>query len=85
MGQAKKNFAITPLIAKPLAVREAIVLAANLGLSRVLLETNCLDLIMACRKEKVFWEIDGIVRDIHNLAHICSQLSFSGPVEKLIC
>ncbi|KAJ1402621.1 Ribonuclease H-like superfamily [Sesbania bispinosa] len=67
-GHAKKVPASSPLVAEALALREAITAAYNLGWSRVVLESDCLPLIEACRKEKSLGEIHLIVLDILSVA-----------------
>lgn len=74
-GLTKKFPATSPLIAEALVLREAAAVAVNFGLSRVVLESDCLDLIYACRKETVKGEIINIVDDI---IHFAQELSWCG-------
>lgn len=63
-GLTKKMFASSPLTAESLALREAISLAANLQLDQICLESDCLDLIRACRGEFQQGEIMQLLQDI---------------------
>lgn len=62
-----RTVAISPLAAEAHALREAASLAVNLGLSRVLLESDCLELIQSCRGEAEKGKISLIVQDIKRL------------------
>ncbi|KAJ1376996.1 Ribonuclease H-like superfamily [Sesbania bispinosa] len=63
-GSTSPIRASSPQMAEALAAREGIVLAMNLQLPKILLESNCKNLISALRKEKDIGEIKGIIGDI---------------------
>lgn len=63
-GLTKKTFAGSPLIAEALAVREAISFATNLNINWILIESDNMELISACRQEKEIGEIMAIIRDV---------------------
>ncbi|KAJ1399450.1 Ribonuclease H-like superfamily [Sesbania bispinosa] len=67
-GHAKKAPAFSPLVAEALALRESVVVAYNLDWKRVIFESDNLNLIRACRKEKPIAEIQMIVQDILTVA-----------------
>lgn len=50
-GITKKFLATSPLIAEAFALREAAAVAVNFQMSKILLETDCLDLVRCCRRE----------------------------------
>ncbi|KAJ1430901.1 Ribonuclease H superfamily [Sesbania bispinosa] len=64
VGHAKRVPVASPIVAEALALREAILSAYNFNWQRIVLESDCLLLIEACRREKVVAEIKGIVEDI---------------------
>lgn len=66
-GFTGKVFATSPLVAEAMALREAISLAANLSIENVLLESDSLDLINACRGETEIGEIRNIVQDVKHM------------------
>lgn len=63
-GITKHFPVISPIMAEALALREAAAVAVNFGLSMVLLENDCLDLIRTCRLETTKGEIMNILADI---------------------
>ncbi|KAJ1426348.1 Ribonuclease H superfamily [Sesbania bispinosa] len=67
-GHEKKVPASSPIVAEALTLREAILTAYNFNWQRIVLESDCLMLIEACRREKVVAEIKGIVEDILTVA-----------------
>ncbi|KAJ1387656.1 Ribonuclease H superfamily [Sesbania bispinosa] len=69
-GLARKIPASSPLVAEAIALRDATLMAYNLNWSRVVLESDCLPLIEACRGERSLAEIDLIVRDILSLSAV---------------
>lgn len=74
-GFTKKFPATNPLIAEALALREAVAIAVNLGMSKVLFESDCLELVSACRKESKRGVIANIVQDI---LHMAANLNWYG-------
>lgn len=64
MGLTKKFPVNSALLAEALALREAIQAAANFSIPKVILESDCLPLIRACRKEIKIGEISMVVQDI---------------------
>lgn len=77
IGLTKKTFANSPLSAEALAVREAASLAVNLGLQNILIESDCLVLVTACRKETEIGEISSIVQDILQLKQNVRNCGFT--------
>lgn len=63
-GITKKFPATSPLLAEALALREAVAVASNFGVTRVLFENDNLNLINACRGEDKWGEIQTIIQDI---------------------
>lgn len=63
----KKMIATSPLVAEALAMREAASLAVNLGMPRVILESDYLELVQTCRGEVEKGEISIIVQYIKRL------------------
>lgn len=63
-GFTKRFPATNPLIAEALALREAVAIAVNLRIPKVLFESDCLVLVSACRKESKSGMIMNIVQDI---------------------
>lgn len=77
MACAKKIFASSPLAAKALGLREAVVLAMNLGLPSVIFESDSLDLIEICRGNKNKEEIRGIISDIQEFKSSFQHCGFT--------
>lgn len=73
--------AINPLTKEALALREAISLASNLGLHRVVFESDSLDLIKACRGDIDKYQIHNILRDIWHLKQNFSICGFMWTLE----
>ncbi|KAJ1414333.1 Ribonuclease H domain [Sesbania bispinosa] len=63
-GSSRIASSPSPLVAEALAARDGIVLAMNLGFQQILLESDCLNIVSACRKAADFGEISGIIQDI---------------------
>lgn len=63
-GHAKKYPAFSPSTAEALAVREALALALNCNMGRTIIETDCQEVVRACRNEIKIGEIMCIVKDI---------------------
>ncbi|KAK7317005.1 hypothetical protein RJT34_00877 [Clitoria ternatea] len=65
------------LIAEAIALREGIITAANLGVPKIIMESDNLSLIKACRKEIQVLEILPIVKDIQQLRAQFQAISFT--------
>lgn len=76
-GFSKKFPATSPLIAEGLALREALAIAVNLRMSKVLFESDCLELVAACRKEYKRGVIANIVQDILFMAGKLEWVGFT--------
>lgn len=63
----KRIFATSPLIAKALGLREATLLASNLQIRQVIMETDSQALVEACRSKRNIGEIQALVHDINEL------------------
>lgn len=63
-GNTSFNRATSCFVAEALALRDAASLANNLGITNVVFESDCLDLIKACRGEIVKNQIQNILNDI---------------------
>lgn len=71
-GHTSRYAAISPILAKALALREALTLVSNCNMGRTSVESDCQDLVKACRCDVKRGEIISIVKDIkyvlnHNL------------------
>lgn len=77
-GLTKMFPASSPLIAEALAFREAAAVAVSFGIARVVIESDCLEVVRACRKEIVKREILNIVSDIHQFAQDLQLCGFTG-------
>lgn len=64
MGLTKKFPVSSPLLAEAMALREATLAATNFGIPRIILESDCLILIRACRDELQYGEIAAVVQGI---------------------
>lgn len=73
MGLTKRFPASSPLLAEALAMREAAQAAVNFRVSKVMLESDCLLLVQACREEKQNGEINAVVTDIIQLRRCFQQ------------
>lgn len=58
---------VSLLVAEAIALREAIIFASTLSLQKIVLESDCLDLIDASRGDKVRGEIELIIKDINEI------------------
>lgn len=76
-GCTSRIFASSMLVAEAIAMREAFVLAASLGIHSILVESDCKVLVDACRKETIRRDIDQILRDILGSKGILYLLRFS--------
>lgn len=63
-GITKCFAASSPLIAEALALREAVAVTCNFGVTNVIFECDNLDLIQACRGEHKVGEINYLVQDV---------------------
>lgn len=75
-GITKKFPATSPLMAEALALREAAAVAVNFGLNKVVLESDCLDLIRCCRREIRKGEILNVVEDTIGYANCLPECGF---------
>jgi len=62
--QAANVKASCPIVAEALAMREAVTMAANFSITKVIFESDNLDLVQACRGRKQVGIIHGIIKDI---------------------
>lgn len=76
-GDCRRLRGPSPVIAEALALREGIVTAHNLGLDRIILESDCLNLVEACKGGKQVGEAKVIVEDILKLQVTFQSCSFS--------
>ncbi|XP_057418916.1 uncharacterized protein LOC130713137 [Lotus japonicus] len=76
-GFAKSVHAPSLLTAEALAVREALLLASNLELKHIIIESDNLQLIKACRESGSIGQIWNILRDIHSLRRGFEECTFS--------
>lgn len=67
MGLTSKFPVSSPILAEALVLREVIQAAANLSIPKIILESDCLALVQACRKEIQCGEIFGILQDIEQI------------------
>lgn len=73
MGLTRIFPVCSPLTAEALAIRDAVTLAINCSMDKVVVESDCLQLVRACRKEIILGEIQGIVTDINSYRDIHSK------------
>ncbi|XP_057441354.1 uncharacterized protein LOC130733241 [Lotus japonicus] len=76
-GSARILHASSTLMAEALTLREAVLMAINLDLKKVVFESDSLDLIQSCKGEKQKGEIGTIVEDIKKWSEQFPQWSFS--------
>lgn len=74
--QSSRSFAHSALMAEAVAMREGAILAQSLGLQDIILETDCLLLVDACRNSRSQGEIQPIVGDIKSLCHTFESCNF---------
>ncbi|XP_057453159.1 uncharacterized protein LOC130745025 [Lotus japonicus] len=67
MGAAMRSFASSPASAEALALREGVILAANLGWNRILVESDCLALVETCKGNMQLAEVRAIMDDVYEL------------------
>lgn len=75
-GITKRFPATSPLMAEALALREAASVAVNFGLSRVVLESDCLELIRCCRREIRKGEVLNVIEDTIGFANTLPACGF---------
>lgn len=63
-GLTKTFPATSALMAEALSLREALAFAESMGMTKIVVENDTLELIQACRKEVVRGEIFNIVKDV---------------------
>lgn len=76
-GLTKVMHASSPLMAEALSFREAMSFAESMGLERITVENDCLELIQACRDEISRGEISNIVKDIKVLKTRFQMVAFT--------
>ncbi|XP_057418855.1 uncharacterized protein LOC130713070 [Lotus japonicus] len=75
----------TPLAAEASAVREALILASNLGWGDIWIESDCLQLIEACNKKRQVGEIQILTDDITKLSNNFLHCKFSWIPRRVNC
>lgn len=65
-GHTKKYPTYSPMMAEALAVREALALALNCNMGKTFIETDCQEVVRACRNEIKVGEIVCIIKDIQS-------------------
>lgn len=58
------GMASSPLLAESLVLRDVVIFANNLGIEKILVESDCLQLVQACRGESDLRSIRSITQDI---------------------
>lgn len=76
-GCTKHHRAVSSLMMEALAMRDAVFLAASLQVAQVQFESDCLDLVKACRGDIVKGEIRGIIQDIRNMKASFTRVGFT--------
>lgn len=76
-GCYRRHVAHSSLMAEALAIRDGMVLATSLSLEKVLLESDNLEVIQACRREIMRGEIRAILEDIWKLKQELSRCGFT--------
>lgn len=76
-GSTKTLAASSPLMAEALSFREALMFASNLGIQHITVESDCLELVQACRDEVKRGEIQNIVGDIRALKRGFQSAAFT--------
>lgn len=66
-GLSRKHKTCYALTAEALALRDAMNLASNLLIDKVVFESDCLELVQSCRGEIQRGEISGIMQDVQHL------------------
>lgn len=70
-GLTSKHRALNSLTAKALALRDAVSLAVNMRIDRVVFESDCLDLIKACRGDIDKGQINHVLKDKGGTTRMC--------------
>lgn len=76
-GLTKMFPATSPIMAEALSFRESLAFAVNMGITRIVVENDCLELIQACREEIVRGEIFNIVKDVLALKNKFQKVGFT--------
>lgn len=76
-GIASKFYSRSPIVAEAFAFREAISFLANTGYPKVVVESDCLQLVRACKGEICIGEIKGLVDDIKEFRKQFRYCAFS--------
>lgn len=76
-GLTKMFPATSPLMAEALSFRESLAFANSMGMQRIVVESDCLELIKSCRNEIVRGEIINVTRDIEALKGEFQQVGFT--------
>lgn len=63
-------------MAEALSFREALAFADSMGMDKIVVENDCLDLIKACRNEIIRGEIFNVVKDIIALKNSFQSAGF---------
>lgn len=76
-GLTKFFPASSPLLTEALSLREAMIFAESLGIQRLIVESDCLELIKACREDIKRGEIFGLIKDILSIKNKFQQIGFT--------
>uniref|UniRef100_A0A0D3D5T8 RNase H type-1 domain-containing protein n=1 Tax=Brassica oleracea var. oleracea TaxID=109376 RepID=A0A0D3D5T8_BRAOL len=75
-GSSVHDFVNSPLVGEALAIREGLFMAANQGISNLWCCSDNLTLIRAITHKIQRKELQGIIKDIHNLSSAFVSLDF---------
>nr|VDD55862.1 unnamed protein product [Brassica oleracea] len=75
-GSSVQDFVNSPLVGEALAIRECLFMVANQGISNLWCCSDNLTLIRAITHKIQRKELQGIIKDIHNLASAFVSLDF---------
>lgn len=76
-GLTKKHRTSSALTAEALALRDAMTLASNLFIDKVVFESDCLELVQTCRGEINRGEISSIMQDVFSLKNNFQRCGFT--------
>lgn len=76
LGSTSNIFEYSAIVAEAIALRKAVALVVSLNSSDVLFESDCMDLIEACRKNKKKKELDCIIKDIEEFSKNFNSMGF---------